>query len=222
MADEPAVPAEQETPPAAPEEGSPAEAPEEPTIDYQKRFEDLQPELTKAQQQNAEFQRTLQAAREGNPEALDALGIEYEAPEEEEFADPEEQLRQEVAQLREHVGTQQQQAEYAALEEQEATYIAEQIDALEKAAGIELDDQAIDFVIDRARSNRGEDGAPGVEGAFKGFASILESDRQRYLDSKKNAPKVPVGGPGEEQIDLSDPEQRQAAMVRDMEAEESE
>lgn len=226
MADEPQAPEEtQETPPAAPEEGSPApeSAPaDEPTIDYEKRFNDLQPELTKAQQQNAEFQRTLQAAREGNPEAMDALGIPYEAPEEEEFEDPEEQLRQEFNQLKEQIGTQQQQSEYAALEEQEASYIAEQIDALEKEAGVELDDEAIDFVIDRARSNRGEDGAPDVQGAFKGFNSIIESDRKRYLDSKKNAPKVPVGGPGEEEIDLSDTEQRQAAMVRDMEAEMSE
>lgn len=195
---------------------------DEPTVDYEKRFNDLQPQLTKAQEQNAEFQRTLQAARQGDPEAMDALGIPYEKPEDDEFLDPEEQLRQEVAQLKEQFGTQQQQAEYAGFEEQEASYIAEQIDALEKEAGIELDDQAIDFVIDRARSNRGEDGAPDIQGAFKGFNSIIESDRKRYLESKKNAPKVPVGGPGEDKIDLSDTEQRQAAMVRDMEAEMSE
>jgi hypothetical protein len=176
--------------------------------------------LTRAQQQNAEYERTVQAAREGNQEALEALGIPFEA-EDEEFLDPDEQLRQEVAQLKEQLGTQQQQAEYAEAEDMEATYIAEQIDALEKSKGIELDDEAIDFVIDNARANRGDRGEPMVQPAFERFAKVLESDRTRYLESKKNAPKAPIGGPGEEKIDLSDDDARQRAMVRDMEAEMS-
>jgi len=165
------APAEQETPSsAAPPEGSPApesepKGEEAPAVDYEKRFNDLQPELTKAQQRNAEFERTLQAAREGNPEALEALGIEYEE-EDAELEDPDEVLRNEVAQLREHVGTQQQQAERSHLEEMEADYIAEKIDVLEKETGIELDDDAIDFVIDRARANRGDQEEPLVENAF--------------------------------------------------------
>jgi hypothetical protein len=220
-------PAEPEAPEsAAPPEGLPAEsestdadAPE--TTDYRKRFEDLQPQLTQAQQQNAEFNRLVEAARQGNTEALDALGIPYEAGEDDdEFLDPDEQLRREFEELKNEHLTAKQQAEQTRLEDQEAEYIAGQIDSLEKKAGIELDDEAVDFVIDRARSNRGQDGRPEVEAAFKGFTSVLDTHQERYLKSKNDAPKAPVGGPGEEKFDPANDDERLKALSRAFEAEE--
>lgn len=220
------TPAEESADSAAPqEEGLPASEPTGPdnpdTTDYRKRFEDLQPQLTRAQEQNAEFQRIVEAARNGDTEALDILGIPYESQDDDdEFLDPDEQLRREFEALKNEHLSAKEQSERAQHEEQEADYIANQIDALEKKAGIELDDDGIDFVIDRARANRGHDGAPNVEAAFKGFTSVLDSHQERYLQSKKNAPKAPVGGPGEEKIDLSNDDERLKALARTFEAEE--
>jgi hypothetical protein len=58
----------------------------------------------------------------------------------------------------------------------EATYIAEQIDAMEKDHGLELGDEAVDDVVERARANRAEDGAPRVEDAFGSVVSEVEAE----------------------------------------------
>jgi hypothetical protein len=58
----------------------------------------------------------------------------------------------------------------------EATYIAEQIEAMEKHHGLELGDEAVDDVIDRARANRAEDGAPRVVDAFGAVVSEVEAE----------------------------------------------
>ena len=58
----------------------------------------------------------------------------------------------------------------------EATYIAEQIDAMEKHHGLELGDEAVDDVVERARANRAEDGAPRVEDAFGSVVSEVEAE----------------------------------------------
>lgn len=217
---------EQDTPaPAAPEEGTPAPEPTpdgggEPDIDYKDRYENLRPEHTRATQEAAEFRRLTEAARKGDTDALDALGIPYETDEPDEFEDPDETLRREFEALKNEHQTAKQQSEKAQFEEQEAEYIANEIDALEKKAGVELDDDAVDFVIDRARANRAENGAPNVEQAFKGFTSVLDTHQERYLKSKNDAPKAPVGGPGEEKFDPTNDDERLAAMARTFEAEE--
>jgi hypothetical protein len=59
--------------------------------------------------------------------------------------------------------------EIAEAEDQEAEYIANEIDAYEQAYEVELSDEAVDAVIDAARANRDEDGDPDVAEAFDGL-----------------------------------------------------
>jgi len=218
----------QDTPPAAPEEGTPV-PPEpqgsEPEIDYQKRFEDLQPELTKAQQQNAEFRRLYEAAQEGHPEALELLGIEQPGQptdDDENYIDPDEQRWAEFDQLKEHLSQRDEEQEQAQIYEQEAAHIDDALDSLESELGFELSQEDVDFIVDRAVTNRGEDGLPDVTAAGKAFLKSLESARDRYMEQRKNAPKAPVGSPGEENIDLRDDESRRRELARTMESEGSE
>lgn len=188
------------------------------TTDIEKRYADLRSEFDR---RNAAL--SGQYGPEAQAEALRQFNIELAEAEEEdddEFIDPDEKLRQEFEALKNEHLTAKQQAEQAQMEEREATYIADQIDALEKKAGIELDDEAVDFVIDSARANRGQDGAPNVEAAFKGFTSVLDSHQERYVQSKTNAAKAPVGGPGEEKFDPSNDDDRLRAMTREFEAAE--
>lgn len=62
------------------------------------------------------------------------------------------------------------------VEDMEATYIAEQIDAMEKETGLELGEEAVDDVIGRARANRGENQEPLVADAFGEVVSEIEAE----------------------------------------------
>lgn len=202
------------------ESGAPAtEAPDSP--DYQQRYESQQGALTQAQQEAAEYRRIVEGARQGDPQALELLGIELqdeEGLEDDEYVDPTEQK---LTQIEEYLTGQQREAEARQLQEAETQWIGDQLKAAEKEAGLELSEQQVRFVTGAALADRGEDGAPNVAGAFKDFQAALEADREAYLKSKK-APKAPVGGPGEEKIDLSNDDDRKAAMARIMEVEGSE
>ena len=215
----------QETPTdAAPPEGSPATPPEStdegtPDIDYRKRFEDLQPELTKAQQSRSELERTIQAAQAGDREALDALGIPYEDGDDEEFDfedDPYEALRAEINQLKESHSSEQEQK----LQREEDAFIDNKVKELEESSKFDLTDEEFDIVRDRACGDRAPNGEPNVKGAFEAFKKIAEKAGERYLASKNEAAKAPVGSPGEEKIDPNDDDQRRALAARIMEAEE--
>jgi hypothetical protein len=234
MADEPMAPEPDapDTPLAAPDEGTPAEpdAPQgdgqEPDIDYRKRFEDLQPELTRAQQANAEFRQLFEGLRDRDPEALEVLGWDQEEQqqpgiEDDEFADPDEQLRAELAEIREQLGARDQQEQVNQEEEATTHFMDEQFDQVEKELGFELSDEALGFIVGHAVENPGDDGFPDVPGATREFLKVAKAEYQRYMEAKRNAPKAPVGEPGEEDIDLSDDDSRVKRAVQLMEAEGS-
>ena len=85
MADEPTQdPAiEQDTPAQDATQDTPeAEAPEQSEqqtqaeIDYEKRYQDLQPEYTRATQEAAQYRQIIELAQQGDPDALEILGLE--------------------------------------------------------------------------------------------------------------------------------------------------
>lgn len=211
MPDE-AVPAEQDTPTpeqAAPDNGTPAAEPTDgsqpaPEDNWQKRYTDLQPEYTRASQEAAQYRNVIELARQGDREAIEALGLPYdfdfdgEDDEEEEpqFHDPR------VDDLIAEREQRQQEHELDNLERD----VERNIDTLAKAAGIELDDDEIDLIF--GALTQGEDGQPDVEGAFKKVTGIGEKAIKQYTQRKRRVPSAPSGGSPSHQPDLDDPEQR--------------
>ena len=62
------------------------------------------------------------------------------------------------------------------LEELEQDFVAQAIVDLENETGLELTDEAIDAVVERADANRAEDGEPQVAGAFDEVLSEAETN----------------------------------------------
>lgn len=192
-------------------EGTPAdaapEAPSEPSIDWQKRYEDLRPQWDRTKQQVAEYEQyapliqSLQNDPAGTIRALQEQYGDALEDDDDEFEDPGERA---LRMLQEQQETAQQAAareQRAAAEEQ---YVAEGIDALSKRDNVELSDhaQALLYALATNDSLRGENGAPDVETAYEALRSFEKEVKENYISSKK-APRIPSGRAGEKSVDLS-------------------
>lgn len=226
MADEPvAAPEPQDTPPAAPAEGTPAPEPtgspdNSPDTDWEQRYNDLRPEFDRRNQ-------LLAAARgEYGPqvraEALDELGVELadepdDDPEfDQEFPDPVE----EVQSLREEIEAERTERKERELAQMEDEYIEDTVEEIEAKEGVELSEKEFRTIVNNALANRLEGGRPDLEGAFADLKEIQGAARDRIRDSKRSSAQPPVGTPGEDKIDLSDDEARLKYMTEVYEAEE--
>ncbi|MGH2761385.1 MAG: hypothetical protein ACRDLD_02195 [Thermoleophilaceae bacterium] len=208
MPDEP-VPENQETPPpepSGPEDGTPAPEPAEgspePT-DWQNRYESLQPEFTRVTQQNSELRQVIDLARQGDPEALEILGLDLAETEDDEYADdddeyaddePEELYDPRVDELLEV----EHERELDAIED----HVEDEIERLSEAAGIELSDDEVDLIFG-ALSDPDE-----VETAFKKVTGVRDHVISDYVAGKRRAPQAPTGSSPSHQPNLDDPEQR--------------
>jgi hypothetical protein len=197
---EPAAP-ESEGTPAAPEEGAPQDT------NWEKRFNDLQPELTKAQQENAELRRFRESLQD--PETQKQLfrelaeELEYEL-EEEELDDEEiEELRD----PRVDALIQEREAEkYEDYLDDLDDWVGGEVEKLAKAAGVELSDEETDLVYSALVPS--ENGDPDVERAFKKVTGLRDSAIKSYVAGKHKAPQAPSGASPSSQPDLGNDEAR--------------
>lgn len=218
MPDEP-VPAEQETPSpeqAAPDTGTPAPEPTEgsqpESENWQERYANLQPEYTRATQEAAQYRQIIDLAKQGDPEALEYLGLEpadedEEEEEEPEFRDPR------VDELLQAERDRQEEADVNALE----TEVEGEIHKLAKAAGIEFEDDAQQRQFDNlvfGQLSQGQDGNPDVEGAFKAVTGYLDTHVKSYVAGKRRPPSAPSGSSPSHQPDLDNDEERQEYLLQ--------
>ena len=187
------------------------------TPDWEQRFKDTQAAYTQSQQFLSALQGNL--GPQVQQQAFAQLGYEIpeETDEDDAYIDEDEQLRQEVAQLREAFMAQQEAQQAEVAEAQEVEWLAESIDALERKDGTQLSAEEVELVASNALANRLDNGAPNIEGAYQALRAAQSAYQKRYIESKR-APQVTVGGAGDEKIDTSDDNARQDAMRRLMEA----
>lgn len=206
MSDQQAPPSG-DTPAVAGPEQAPGTAQEQPQVDWEKRYQDLQPEYTRTTQQLRELEQQKQwyelAVTSADPDtqrqALEALGYElpeeHEEPEPAEYQDPYEELlaRQQALEQRIAQGDQTRQ------QEQEANLIREIADErLSRLEGLAPEDQdlVLAYAVHALPPVR-EPGVPvplpDVAKAFEVFQA-REVERQKSWASTKRAPYVPPGG----------------------------
>lgn len=187
---------------ASPEE-KPTEQEQEPTVNWEQRYESLRPEYDRNNQ-------LLAAARgehgpEAQIEALRQFGVNAELEEEEqedELEDPYERQQREIEELRQSQQQRdeaEQEAEFISLE---AQFVDATLKEISDAENVTLSTKEKKWVETQAKANRLENGEPNLKGAFDDLKGIKSAARDEYLASKK-APKAPAGAVGEEKIDLS-------------------
>jgi len=205
---------DQQAPPEAdtPAVAGPTEAPgtqEQPQTDWEKRYQDLQPEYTRATQRLSELEQQQKwyelAMTTDDPDthrqALQHLG--YDVPEEDpEDVDP--TAYDEPAhdpRLDEIVAWKEQQ-EQAAREAAGFEFLTGHINTEVERLGMEqLDEGTRQWILSRALASPGipappgspHDELPDVEAAYKEFQQ-WELERQKQWAKTKRAPHVPAGG----------------------------
>lgn len=198
---------------AASAEEKPAEQDQEPTVDWEQRYNSLRPEYDRSNQ-------LLAAARgdhgpEAQIEAARQLGWDVQQqPQEEEdpFEDPEERTQREIAEIKEQLQQHKEAEEWAEFEQLEKGFVKETLDGLEGDENVKLSGKERTWIETQAKANRLESGEPNLKGAFDDLKGIKSAARDEYLASKK-APKAPAGAVGEEEIDLSNKEKRNKWMA---------
>lgn len=208
------MPLDPTTAPETGQAGDPSQAGSE--FDYQRGYESLRPEYTRATQelsqtreQLTEYEQLFAALQDPTTqaEALAALGYELDAgapgssaPGPDEFVDPLEEevrsLREQVAAIdqfrQEQVSTQQEQ-DLIAMRDQ---YIGEAISFIEENKNVKFSPKAEEVLGNLAIAMESADGVPDVQAAYEaiyGESGVLETERTAWIDSKRAAAQPPLG-----------------------------
>jgi hypothetical protein len=217
---EQAAPAEGGTPPAvAGPEGTPGAAEQQTTqqeIDWQDRYQHLQPEYTRATQQNRLYEQMLTAEDpDTRREAAAQLGYEF-ADEEEPVPDADEDpiaaYGERLGRLEQSLAEQDQEREDDAYAAQVRAVVDERLDGL----GIPKDDQdwVLAYAINALPAT--EEGLPDLRQAYEVFQA-RELERQKAWARTKQAPRIsPDGQPATEAPNLDNRQERQDFIMRRM------
>ena len=192
-----------------------------PQSDYESRYNDLRPQYDRTMSEKQQLETLIQAAQQGDPQALEALGLEMveddaDLEDDDEYIDPDER----IARLENQLAERDQMTQAERDQAEALDWLAENLDALEQKEGTQLSDDEMEFVVEHATRNLGENDMPDLEASYKALRKVQEDYQKSYVESKK-APRVPAGTAGTEKLDLSTDEKRQAAMAAIMDAEGS-
>lgn len=198
--------------PSAPDTGTP-----EQQIDWQKRYNDLRPQFDRTNQQLAQLND-----EEHRRQLMAEWGYEVEEPAPEQgWADPNEELAQQVAELREW----KEQRTQAEREQEQLQQITASVDAQFKEAATDLDAATREWVTTRALNmDPRQDGMPDIQGALTEYQTWVQAQQQQWEEARKRprAPKIASGGQeGTSAPNLNDREQRRAFMAEQLAARET-
>lgn len=210
---------DQEMAPGAAGQGSEAPAKSgEPSFDFERGYNELRPEYTRATQRLSEYEQLFAGLHDSDPEvqaaAMEALGLEMDTGSQgatagrdpDDFVDPLEEeltkLRSEVTEIRSARELESQRAEEERLLDLRDEYIGEAISHIEGELkptygdNFKFTEREEEVLGNLAIAMAGDDGVPDVQSAYSvlyGNEGVLETNRQRWIDSKLDAPRPPAG-----------------------------
>lgn len=207
--------ADQQAPPegAAPDAAVDTPQPgteEQPTTNWQERYEHLQPEFTRTTQELSQYRELLGALQSEDPDtrlqAAQILGLELAAepnqPEDDEdlsFAD--EQARRELAELKAWKEQLTQGAQQQATEQRDVEHIGAGLAELQGKLGRDLTEQEQQILGDSAWANRDEQGLPNISVVAEAYLQVLNGTvLPAYKKTKPRAAAVAAGGVAGQQV----------------------
>jgi hypothetical protein len=165
----------------------------------------------RAAQEAAELKRIVDGARQGDPQAIEALGLALAEQDETTDSDdaPQYLTRDEWQQYHAQQEAERQQAERVSEIE---TAVEKQLDDLK----VGDDDSLRDWLVSRAIAlPPTADGMPDVQAAYQQFESLMNAQKKQWATSKRTHHVSPVGQEGTQVPDTSTHEGRVAiAMSR--------
>lgn len=210
------------------QEGTQVEGQEETQTespDWENQYNELRGDYTKKTQKLSEYERTIQDLQSGDPErqgkALQSLGL-LEEEEEEDFDfdegdESESALLARLARLEQKLQSQDAASQEESAINAEVDYLDTELTKIEKKIGRELEEDEVQLYGYVATQMRDEEGRPDVAAAHKFLSEQNERNFERYKASK-SAPQLPTGKPGEEKLDLDDPDVRVKYMAERVKA----
>lgn len=174
------------------------------STNWQERYENLQPEYTRASQEAAQYRQIIALAQQGDPQAIEALGLSLADSEDDDLEDETQFHDPRVDQLLQAEQMRQYEAELDTLEQ----HVDTEIGKLAKSAGYEVSDVEKNLIFSALTPKANNPNDPDVEAAFKMVTGLRDEHISDYVAKKRRAPLAPSGSPSSHQPDLDDPEQR--------------
>lgn len=201
--------------------GTPDNSDSQDNTDWQKRYTDIQSQLTPVQQENAElrqYRNLVEQLQDDDPEvsaqAAEALGLTFVDDSFTTEEDPQAALEQRLERIENWLGTQNEQEALEKLQEEDSDYMDKALEGLETQLGRELERDEVELLVGNALVNRTEDGLPGIEQSIKLYTGIDARRQQNWARSKR----VSTPAEGQEGTELPNLDEshsdRVAAMVQ--------
>lgn len=220
--------------PMAGGEDPPVVDPPATEVNWEERYNGLQPEYTRATQALAERERENESLRQyeelvtnlqsEDPEvkrnALTQLGFEVEAAEEEEEGAGNElvnKLMQRIDKLEGNLTQKDQADQLAAIQEAETSYMDSAMDAITEEIGRDLTEHEVKLMAAYAITNRDAEGFPDMMGAYELLNEYDKAGMQRWSKTKQTSFPRP-GGESEKQPNLDNDSERQTWMMEQLAA----
>lgn len=184
------------------------------SIDWEKRYSDLQPEYTRATQEASQYRRIIEAARQGDAEALEFLGLDLaDTDDDDSDFDADEPISK--AEFQDFLRQQQEQQELAAQEAEWEQRAEEHVDETLNKIDPEgkFDAEYIQFLLGAAEPN--DEGLPDIESAHQRFEQFVEARRKEWVDTKRTF-RAPGGASPSKQPNLDDPEERREYLAQQL------
>lgn len=177
-------------------------------------------ELARMREEAAEPERVLAALEDPQmaPSILSQIAqrsgaFEFEAPEEEDFDELYAEGDPRVDQLQEQFQQFTTRQEEQQIEDELLDYVADSIEAAEKAEGREFDENERRIINNFAWTNPGPDGVPDVDGGVSLLKAVLKQRQSELLAGRKPPRRLGPGSPASKKVNLDDPAQQTDAMV---------
>lgn len=213
------------TPAPAPADTGNGQPAAQSTVDWEKRYTDLQPEYTRASQEAAQFRQLVEELRSDDPDtrlnAAQALGLELvddtttQTPTDDE--DPLASLRAEIDEIKSQKQIEQQQRQEMERLQQVETHVEQQLAELDG-----LDDADKDWIVQRAiHMDPTPEGMPDIQGAHQAYVQLINAKKQAWAGTKASpAPPSVAGTSGTQVPDLDKRSDRVAWMAEKLQANE--